>query len=68
MGFDLTLGLIHSDKRYRPSLESDLMGPVRPFADRIAFELLREREFSRGEVVETCEDVCRLVPPGRRKM
>ena len=52
MGFDPTLGLMHTDKRYRPSLSSDLMEPVRPVADRIAFELLREREFSRGEVID----------------
>ena len=60
MGFDPTLGLMHTDKRYRPSLASDLMEPVRPVADRIAFELLRDREFSRGEVVETRQGVCRL--------
>lgn len=60
MGFDPTLGLMHTDKRYRPSLVADLMEPVRPIADRIAFELLREREFSRGEVVETRQGVCRL--------
>ena len=51
---------VHSDKRYRPSLASDLIEPVRPFADRIAFELLRDREFNRGEVVETRQGVCRL--------
>lgn len=33
---------------------------VRPVADRIAFELLQDREFSRGEVVETRQGVCRL--------
>jgi hypothetical protein len=58
MGFDTTLGLPHNDKRYRLSLASDLMEPVRPVADRIAFELLRDREFSRGEVVETRQGVC----------
>jgi len=60
MGFDPTLGLMHTDTRYRPSLASDLMEPVRPVADRIGFELLRDREFSRGEVVETRQGVCRL--------
>jgi CRISPR/Cas system-associated endonuclease Cas1 len=52
--------LTHSDKRYRPSLASDLMEPVRPVADRIAFELLRDREFSRGQVVEIRQGVGRL--------
>jgi len=60
MGFDPTLGLMHSDKRCRPSLSSDLMEPVRPVADRITFEMLRDREFSRGEVIETRQGVCRL--------
>jgi len=30
------------------------------FPNRIAFELLRDREFNRGEVVETRQGVCRL--------
>jgi CRISP-associated protein Cas1 len=60
MGFDPTLGLMHTDKRYRPSLASDLMEPVRPVVDRIVFELIKDREFSRGEVVETRRGVCRL--------
>ena len=51
MGFDPTLGLMHTDKRYRPSLAADLMEPVQPVAGRIAFELWKDREFSRGEVV-----------------
>lgn len=62
MGFDPSLGLMHKDKRYRPSLASDLMEPVRPMADRIVFELLQDRELVRGEVVETREGVCRLGP------
>jgi hypothetical protein len=62
MGFDPTLGLMHADKRYRPSLASDLMEPVRPAADRIVVELLKERELKRGEVVETRQGVCRLGP------
>jgi CRISP-associated protein Cas1 len=60
MGFDPTLGLMHADKRYRPSLASDLMEPVRPVADRIAVELLNERELNRGDVFETRQGVCRL--------
>ncbi len=46
--------------RYRPSLASDLVEPMRPVSDRIAFELLRDHEFSRGEVVETRQGICRL--------
>lgn len=51
---------MHADKRYRPSLASDLMEPVRPVADRIVLEMFSDREFSRGEVVETRQGVCRV--------
>lgn len=68
MGFDPTLGLMHSDKRYRPSLASDLMEPVRPVVDRIVFELLVDREFSRGDVVETRQGICRLGPGLAREL
>ena len=60
MGFDPSLGLMHADKRYRPSLSSDLMEPARPVADRFAVELLRDRQLARGDVVETREGICRL--------
>jgi CRISPR-associated protein Cas1 len=68
MGFDPTLGLMHADKRYRPSLASDLMEPVRPVADRIVIDLLQERDLSRGEVVETRQGVCRLGTPLAREL
>jgi CRISPR/Cas system-associated endonuclease Cas1 len=34
--------LLHADKRYRPSLASDLMEPARPAADAVAVALGRE--------------------------
>ncbi len=60
MGFDPSLGLMHSDKRYRPSLASDLMEPARPAADAIALDLIERREFARGDVFETRQGTCRL--------
>ena len=68
MGFDPALGLMHADKRYRPSLASDLMEPARPAADAIAVELLAGRELRRGEVFETRTGVCRLGPPLAREL
>jgi CRISPR/Cas system-associated endonuclease Cas1 len=44
MGFDPALGLMRADQRYRASLASDLMEPVRPVADEIAIELLKDCE------------------------
>ena len=68
MGFDPALGLMHADKRYRPSLVSDLMEPARPAADAIAVELLSARELRRGEVFETRKGVCRLGPSLAREL
>jgi CRISPR-associated protein Cas1 len=68
MGLDPTLGLMHSDKRHRPSLASDLMEPVRPMADQIAIERLRDRELGRKEVFETRKGVCRLGPTLAREL
>src|SRR5436190_1715166 len=62
MGFDPSLGLMHADKRYRASLASDLMEPVRPIADAMVVELLEPRELRKGDVLETRKGVCRLGP------
>jgi len=59
-GLDPALGLMHTDTRYRGSLASDLMEPVRPIVDKVVLELLTDRELERGDVVETREGVCRL--------
>jgi CRISPR-associated protein Cas1 len=68
MGFDPSLGLMHTDKRYRPSLASDLMEPARAEADRFAIELLENRDLCRGDVVETREGICRLGPQLAREL
>lgn len=60
MGLDPTLGLMHTDQRYRASLATDLMEPARPVADGIAIDLLSRRRLQRGEVYETREGTCRL--------
>jgi len=68
MGLDPALGLMHADTRYRGSLASDLMEPVRPIVDRLVLELLTGRELARGDVVETREGVCRLGPDLARQL
>ena len=67
-GFDPTLGLMHADSRCRPSLAADLMEPVRPVADRIAIDLLTDRQLGRGEVYETRKGICRLGPTLAREL
>jgi CRISPR-associated endonuclease Cas1 len=68
MGFDPALGLMHADKRYRPSLATDLMEPARPTADSIAVEMLEGRMLRRGEVFENRKGVCRLGPSLAREL
>jgi len=62
VGFDPSIGLMHTDVRYRGSLAIDLMEPIRPVADEFVLDLLEERELCRGDVVETRRGVCRLGP------
>ena len=59
---DPSLGILHTDKRYRGSLAADLMEAGRPAADELVLELLGDRELRRGDVYETREGVCRLGP------
>jgi CRISPR/Cas system-associated endonuclease Cas1 len=62
MGFDPSLGLMHSDLRYRGGLAVDLMEPVRPLADERVLDLLEGRELVPGDVFETSRGIVRLGP------
>jgi CRISPR/Cas system-associated endonuclease Cas1 len=62
MGLDPSLGLMHTDVRYRASLATDLMEPVRPVVDAFVLDLLAEHELQRGDIHETREGVCRIGP------
>ena len=61
-GLDPALGLMHTDTRYRGSLATDVMEPVRPIVNKVVLDFVRGRELERGDVVETREGVCRLGP------
>ena len=67
-GFDPSLGILHTDKRYRGSLAADLMEAGRPAADEVVLELLADRKLRRGDVYETREGVCRLGPELAREL
>jgi len=62
-GLDPALGLMHTDARYRGSLATDLMEPVRPVVDAYVLGLIEGRRLGRREVTETPEGVCRIGPP-----
>ena len=67
-GFDPSLGILHTDKRYRGSMAADLMEAGRPTADETVLELLDRRELRRGDVYETREGVCRVGPDLAREL
>lgn len=60
VGLDPSLGLMHTDQRYRTSMAMDLMEPSRPVADELVLNLLEARELKRGDVYETRDGICRL--------
>jgi CRISPR/Cas system-associated endonuclease Cas1 len=62
MGLDPSLGLMHTDVRYRSSLSTDLMEPARPAVDVSVLDLLEAHELTRGDIHETREGVCRVGP------
>ncbi len=63
LGLDPSMGLLHSDRRFRASLVHDLVEPVRPLVDAYVLELLEKHVFSARDFVETRTGTCRLVPP-----
>jgi CRISPR-associated protein Cas1 len=68
LGFDPSLGIMHTDRRYRSSLASDLMEPARPAVDELVLSLLDSRQLSRRDVYETREGVCRVGAPLIREL
>jgi len=62
LGFDPSLGLMHTDRRYRGSLATDLMEPGRPVVDELILDLLETHELRRGDVFENRDGVCRVGP------
>jgi CRISPR/Cas system-associated endonuclease Cas1 len=59
---------MHTDRRYRSSLASDLMEPARPAVDELVLSLLEDRHLARGDVIETREGVCRVGLPLSREL
>ncbi|QEC48541.1 CRISPR-associated endonuclease Cas1 [Baekduia soli] len=68
LGFDPSLGLMHTDKRYRGSLATDLMEPARPAADLLVLDFLECQPLRRGDVRETREGVVRIGAPLARQL
>jgi CRISP-associated protein Cas1 len=58
LGFDPSLGLMHPDQRYRGSLATDLMEPVRAITDSLVLDLLEQHDLLRGDVFEKPGKAC----------
>jgi CRISPR-associated endonuclease Cas1 len=66
MGLDPGLG--HADQKARDSLSCDLMEAVRPKVNGFVLDLLASRTFRKGDLFETREGICRLMPPFTHKL
>lgn len=68
LGLDPSLGLMHTDRRYRASLASDLMEAARPASDELVLDLIDRRQLRREDIHETRRGTCRLGPPLAREL
>lgn len=62
LGLDPGFGLIHVDSAIRDSLVYDLMEPVRPKADALLLDWLRQTPLKREWFFEQRDGTCRLMP------
>lgn len=60
VGLDPSLGVLHADQRYRGSLASDLMEPVRPAVDQVVLEVFAKRALTKDDCIETNDGTCRI--------
>jgi CRISPR-associated endonuclease Cas1 len=63
LGLDPGIGVMHADLKARDSLVCDLMEAVRPKVDEYMLSFLESCAFKKNDFFETCEGVCRLMPP-----
>ncbi len=67
-GRDPTIGLSHSQVKYRDALVLDRMEPLRPVVDGLVLELLMKETLTRADFTITKEGFCRLNPQLARKV
>lgn len=68
VGLDPEVGIIHTDTDYRRSMALDLIEPIRPQIDRLAFDLLQNQVFSKSDFWETDRGSVRLGLEVRRSL
>lgn len=68
MGFDPTIGFLHSGRRGRPDFVLDLMEPQRPIVDRKVLEFVQAHKFHPTDFSICTDGVCRLNPEMARNI
>lgn len=61
-GFDLSCGILHTDKNHRDSLVYDLMELYRGKVDDLVLNLLTKTTFKKGMVLSVADGTCKLNP------
>lgn len=62
VGYDPTIGFLHSGPSGRPDFVLDLMEPLRPIVDRKVLEFVRAQTFHPADFTIRPDGVCRLNP------
>lgn len=62
VGLDPGMGIVHADQRARDSFACDVMEAIRPEIDRYVLDMLTTRPLGTGDVFETRQGACRLLP------
>jgi CRISP-associated protein Cas1 len=68
MGFDPTLGILHTDHNGRNSLALDVMEACRGHVDRWAINFIRTRTFEVQSFFETAQGQCKIGPDLRSEL
>jgi CRISPR-associated protein Cas1 len=62
LGYDPTIGYLHTHQKDRAALVFDLMEPLRPVVDRVVLEFVQSQTFQRADFTIRHDGVCRLNP------
>ena len=62
MGFDLSIGVLHTSYERQQPLVYDLMEPLRPIVDRAILGIVQAQPFTPGDFALLKSGVCRVNP------
>lgn len=62
MGFDLSVGVLHTSYERQQPIVYDLMEPLRPVVDRAILDIVQAHTFTPGDFTLLGSGVCRVNP------